>query len=124
MSVPLDQELIDRWRGEEAPLLPLLHAFHERDGFLSEAAIRAVSAGLKIPLADLYGTVTFYHHLSRVPEGLGRRDRERGPAPPLGRPIDRAKIRRSGRDCRRRRRPESRRAVRLAHRLDSAPRAI
>jgi NADH-quinone oxidoreductase subunit F len=70
MTVPTDQELIDRWRGEEAPLLPLLHAFHDRDGFLSEDALRAVSKGLKTPLADLYGTVTFYHHFSRVPEGL------------------------------------------------------
>jgi NADH:ubiquinone oxidoreductase subunit E len=26
--------------------------------------------GLKTPLADLYGTVTFYHHFSRTPGGL------------------------------------------------------
>jgi NADH-quinone oxidoreductase subunit F len=51
-------------------LLPLLHAFHDRDGFLSEDAIRAVSEGLSTPLADLYGTVTFYHHFSRIPDGL------------------------------------------------------
>ena len=70
MTVPTDQELIERWRDAEAPLLPLLHDFHDRDGFLSEDALRAVSEGLKTPLADLYGTVTFYHHFSRVPEGL------------------------------------------------------
>ncbi len=49
--------------------MPLLHAFHDRDGFLSEEALKAVSKGLRIPLADLYGTVTFYHHFSRVPSG-------------------------------------------------------
>ncbi len=65
-----DRDLIDRWRGEEAPLLPLLHAFHERDGHLSEEALRAVSEGLRIPLAELYGTVTFYHHFAREPGGL------------------------------------------------------
>lgn len=70
MSVPTNQDLIDCWKDQPAPLLPLLHAFHERDGFLSEEAIRAVSKGLSTPLADLYGTVTFYHHLSRVPDGL------------------------------------------------------
>ncbi|MEN8772236.1 MAG: NAD(P)H-dependent oxidoreductase subunit E, partial [Akkermansiaceae bacterium] len=65
-----DQQLIDQWKNEPAPLLPLLHAFHDRDGYLSDDAIRAVSEGLKTPLADLYGTVTFYHHFSRTPGGL------------------------------------------------------
>ncbi|MEK9500820.1 NADH-ubiquinone oxidoreductase-F iron-sulfur binding region domain-containing protein [Gaopeijia maritima] len=64
-----DRHLVDRWKGEEAPLLPLLHAFHDRDGHLSEQALRAVSEGLRIPLAELYGTVTFYHHFAREPGG-------------------------------------------------------
>lgn len=46
-------------------MLPLLHAFQDRDGYLSGQAIQDVSRALKIPLADLYGTVTFYHHFSR-----------------------------------------------------------
>ena len=69
ISAP-DQQLIDQWKSEPAPLLPLLHAFHDRDGYLSDTALRAVSDGLKTPLADLYGTVTFYHHFSRTPGGL------------------------------------------------------
>ncbi len=64
-----DRVLIDQWREEPAPLLPLLHAFHERDGWLTEDALRAVSCGLKIPLAELFGTVTFYHHFSQEPPG-------------------------------------------------------
>jgi len=67
-----DQALVERWRSEPAPLLPLLHAFHDRDGYLSEDALRAVAGGLGIPLADLYGTVTFYHHFAREPGGLAR----------------------------------------------------
>lgn len=55
---------------QPAPLLPLLHRLHERDGYLSEEALRAVSKGLRIPLADLFGTVTFYHHFSREAGGL------------------------------------------------------
>ena len=58
-----------RWREEPAPLLPLLHAFHDRDGYLSDDALRAISEGLRTPLADLYGTVTFYHHFARTPGG-------------------------------------------------------
>jgi NADH-quinone oxidoreductase subunit F len=69
MPAPTDQELSARWRGEPAPLLPLLHAFHDRDGHLSEAALAAVSKALGIPLAELYGTTTFYHHFSRSPGG-------------------------------------------------------
>ena len=64
MTVAIDRELVERWRQEPAPLLPLLHVFHERDGFLAEEALRAISTGLRIPLPELFGTVTFYHHLS------------------------------------------------------------
>jgi len=70
--LPADRELVARWRTQPAPLLPLLHAFHERDGHLSEAALRAVAAGLRVPLADLYGTVTFYHHFAREAGGWQR----------------------------------------------------
>jgi NADH-quinone oxidoreductase subunit F len=69
MPSPTDQELTERWQGEPAPLLPLLHAFHDRDGHLSDAALGAISTALSIPLAELYGTATFYHHFSRAPGG-------------------------------------------------------
>ncbi len=64
-----NRELIAQWREEEAPLLPLLHAFHERDGYLSEDSIQAVAEGLNIPLAEIFGTVTFYHHFARKAPG-------------------------------------------------------
>ncbi len=67
-----DQALIDRYRQEPAPLLPILHAFYARDGHLSPDALRAIGKALGIPLADLYGTVTFYHHLSLEPGGRDR----------------------------------------------------
>jgi NADH-quinone oxidoreductase subunit F len=65
-----NDELIAHWRSQPAPLLGLLHAFHDRDGYLSEEALRAVAQGLRIPLADLFGTVTFYHHFARTAGGL------------------------------------------------------
>lgn len=70
MSDPTDHALHERWKDEPAPLLPLLHALHDRDGFLSEEALRGVAGALRIPLADLFGTVTFYHHFAREPGGL------------------------------------------------------
>ncbi|MEO7908124.1 MAG: NADH-ubiquinone oxidoreductase-F iron-sulfur binding region domain-containing protein [Roseiflexaceae bacterium] len=67
-----DQQLIEHWRGQPAPFLALLHAFHDRDGYLSEAAMRAIAKGLRQPLADLFATVTFYHHVAREPDGLNQ----------------------------------------------------
>ncbi len=69
MGVRPNEALMAPWRDEPAPLLPILHEFHDRDGYLSEEALREVSAALKIPLADLYGTVSFYHHFSTNPGG-------------------------------------------------------
>ena len=65
-----ENEIIGRWKDEPAPLLPVLQELHDRDGYLSEEALHAVAVGLRIPIADLFGTVTFYHHFSREPGGL------------------------------------------------------
>ncbi len=70
MHLPTNQALIDAWQDQPAPLLPLLHAFHNRDGHLSAGALRAIAGALRIPLADLYGTVTFYHHFAQEEGGL------------------------------------------------------
>jgi NADH-quinone oxidoreductase subunit F len=67
--VATDAEILARWKEEPAPLLPLLHAFQDRDGFLSESSIRGVADALRIPLADLYGTITFYHFFKTFPPG-------------------------------------------------------
>ena len=65
--MPTDTDIISSWVNEPAPLLAVLHALHDRDGTLGDDALRAASEGLRIPMADLYGTVSFYHHLSRPP---------------------------------------------------------
>jgi NADH-quinone oxidoreductase subunit F len=69
MGVRPNDALIAPWRDEPAPLLPILHEFHDRDGYLSEEALRDISRALRIPLADLYGTVSFYHHFAKEPGG-------------------------------------------------------
>ena len=63
-------ELIAQSKNEEAPLLPLLYRLHERDSYLSDEALRAVPKRLRIPIADLFGTITFYHHFAREPGGF------------------------------------------------------
>ena len=70
MKTISDQEIIFRWKDEPAPLLGVLQEFHDRDGYLSEEVLREIAKSMKIPVADLFGTVTFYHHFSREPGGL------------------------------------------------------
>lgn len=70
MPEPTDEQPHARWKDEPAPLLPLLHALHDRDGYLSEEALRGVAGALRIPIAELFGMVTFYHHFAREPGGL------------------------------------------------------
>lgn len=64
-----NQALIAQFREAPAPLLAVLHAFHDRDGFISEAALRDIAIGLRIPLAELFGTLTFYHHFASEAPG-------------------------------------------------------
>ncbi len=61
-----DCEILAAWRDQPAPLLPILHAFHARDGYLSDEVIHAIAKDLRMPVADLFGTVTFYHFFRRT----------------------------------------------------------
>jgi len=70
MTTPSTQDIVAHWRNQPAPLLAILHDLHERDGCLTEEALRDASKALRIPIAELYGTMTFYHHFAR--EGSNR----------------------------------------------------
>ena len=61
--MPRENQIVAELKAQPAPLLLLLDAFHRQDDCLTPEALRAIADGLRIPLADLYGTVTFYHHL-------------------------------------------------------------
>jgi NADH-quinone oxidoreductase subunit F len=43
----------------------MLQAFHNRDDHITEATIKTIATALRIPLAELFATITFYHHFSR-----------------------------------------------------------
>ena len=69
--MPTNAELIAKWQESPAPLLSILHEFHDRDGFISEESLRDIAVGFRIPLAELFGTLTFYHHFAREAPGQG-----------------------------------------------------
>ncbi len=57
-----DLDLIARYAHEPAPLLAILHAFQDRDGWLEPEVLQKISKRLRIPLAELSGTLSFYEH--------------------------------------------------------------
>ncbi len=67
--MPTNTELIAKWQDKPAPLLSILHEFHDRDGYISEDALRDIAVGFRIPLAEVFGTLTFYHHFARETPG-------------------------------------------------------
>lgn len=67
-TAPAVLDIIERYRAEPAPFLPILHAIQESAGWLSRPALELVSQHLEIPLSELYGTVTFYHYFRTTPD--------------------------------------------------------
>lgn len=52
---------IDEWKEKPGNLIMILHKVQEELGYISTEAATEVSQRLGIPLATLYGTMSFYH---------------------------------------------------------------
>jgi formate dehydrogenase subunit gamma len=63
------QRIIEEYQDFEGPLLPLLHAFNDEFGHISEAAVPLIAAALNLSRAEVHGVVTFYHDFRRNPAG-------------------------------------------------------
>ncbi len=50
-------------------LLPLLHAVQEEIGYIDDALVPHIAAGLNLSRADVHGVLTFYHDYRRRPAG-------------------------------------------------------
>ncbi len=62
-------ELISRYPHKEAAVLPVLYLAQEEFGYLSPESIEYVAKLMGIPMARLYGTVSFYSLLYMKPMG-------------------------------------------------------
>lgn len=73
MQPPLDlskiDEILQKYRGQDGALIPLLQEAQEIYGYLTEEVLTAISRGLKIPLSRIYGVVTFYAQFYLTPRG-------------------------------------------------------
>ena len=54
-------EFIKEWKAKPGSLIMLLHKTQETFGFISRAAAEKLSRITGIPLARIYGVITFYH---------------------------------------------------------------
>ena len=61
--------IVDKYRDDQGALIPVLHEVQEYFGYLPIEVQKIVSDELHIPLAEIYGVVTFYAQFSTQPKG-------------------------------------------------------
>ena len=63
------QTLIEKYKGKKGALIPVLHHALHLYGYLSKDVLYAISKGLKVPISEVMGLVTFYSFFSTEPRG-------------------------------------------------------
>ena len=62
-------EIIDTHSGERGNLMPVLHHSQKLFGCIPFEVQKIIADKLDMPMADIYGVVTFYSHFSIEPKG-------------------------------------------------------
>ena len=65
-------EVIEKYKGTNGALIPVLHEAQEIYGYLPIEVQTMISDGLNVPIAEVYGVVTFYAQFSLYPKGQYR----------------------------------------------------
>ncbi|SEH81206.1 formate dehydrogenase gamma subunit [Paracoccus alkenifer] len=63
------QAIIARHRGDEGPLLPILHDVQAEWGMIPESAQPVIAQALGMSRAEIHGVVSFYHDFRQEPAG-------------------------------------------------------
>ena len=63
------QEIIEKHKGTRGALIPTIHEAQEVYGYLPLEVQREIAEELEIPLAEVYGVVSFYSQFSIKPKG-------------------------------------------------------
>ncbi len=53
-------EIIEKYKHEKGTVIPVLQQAQEIYGWLSAEVLRTIAKGLRVPLSQVYGVVTFY----------------------------------------------------------------
>jgi NADH-quinone oxidoreductase subunit E/NADP-reducing hydrogenase subunit HndA len=62
-------EIIERFKSKPGALIPVLEQVQDICGYLPMALQYRVAKGLNLPVANVYGVVTFYSFFTMVPRG-------------------------------------------------------
>lgn len=63
------QEIFKIYKQEKDNLIPILEEVQEKFGYIPKEAQREISEFLKIPMAEIYGVITFYSRFTLEPKG-------------------------------------------------------
>ncbi len=63
---------IDEWKAKPGSLIMMLHRIQEEFGFIPRLAAERLSRSVGLPLAKIYGVVTFYHFFKTTKPGKHR----------------------------------------------------
>ena len=63
------EEVIRKNKGTKGALIPVLHGAQEIFGYLSIEVQNRISEALNVPVAEIYGVVTFYSQFTLEPRG-------------------------------------------------------
>ena len=63
------EELFSKYKPEKDNLIQMLNEVQEQYGYIPQTAQKEISEFLKIPMAEIYGVITFYSRFSLKPKG-------------------------------------------------------
>jgi NADH-quinone oxidoreductase E subunit len=63
------QELFKSYKQEKDNLIQILNEVQEKYGYIPKEAQKEISEFLKIPMAEIYGVITFYSRFTLEPKG-------------------------------------------------------
>lgn len=94
------KEIVQKYGKEKDQLIAILNDVQERYGYIPKLAQMVISEELGIPMAEIYGVITFYSRFTLAPKGkynisicLGTACYVKGAQKLLDRAIERLKIR-------------------------------
>lgn len=63
------EPIVERWKGEEGPLLPILNGIQRTLGHVPRESLPMIAEALNLTRAEVYGVVSFYHDYRENPAG-------------------------------------------------------
>ncbi len=63
------QEIFNTYKPEKDNLIPILEEVQEKFGYIPKEAQKEISEFLDIPMAEIYGVITFYSRFTLEPKG-------------------------------------------------------